>query len=292
MVERLCPGLPADWLNAWLAAVGVTVLVPEARLGWSDDPVPLARFESPTDITHLVATAWPNEQRLTRMPIAEHHPEASRPMGRQVDLDTWHERAPIARRDPDGWTLSSTVTDLAVGRTGMLLHAPLDPPGPGTIKWLHHRLTKTAGFVPDPDSVLGLSFDGTAGRVNDNGLGFDGRRFGATADSAKKRVDPAIEVLAFFGLALLTVRGDGREGDAVRARQRGWGERSGRTVFRYPVWEQALDRWAIDSILDCWGGLAREGQSRLGVHRTFETVAYRRKTGETSTSAYLGQPSR
>lgn len=29
MAEGLAPGLTADWLNAWLAAIGVTVLVPE-----------------------------------------------------------------------------------------------------------------------------------------------------------------------------------------------------------------------------------------------------------------------
>ena len=29
------PGLPADWLNGWLAAIGVTVLIPGARLRWT-----------------------------------------------------------------------------------------------------------------------------------------------------------------------------------------------------------------------------------------------------------------
>jgi len=39
MGDQACaaPGLTADWLNAWLAAIGVTVLVPQARLS---DPFP------------------------------------------------------------------------------------------------------------------------------------------------------------------------------------------------------------------------------------------------------------
>ena len=55
------PGLPADWLNGWLAAIGVTVLIPGARLCWTDDGVPSAVFETdePVDLAKVVADALP-----------------------------------------------------------------------------------------------------------------------------------------------------------------------------------------------------------------------------------------
>ena len=42
-VERECPGLPAEWINGWLAAVGTTVLDSELRLSWTMDPSPQQR---------------------------------------------------------------------------------------------------------------------------------------------------------------------------------------------------------------------------------------------------------
>ena len=35
-------GLPAEWINGWLAAVGATVLDARIRLHWMTDGVPLA----------------------------------------------------------------------------------------------------------------------------------------------------------------------------------------------------------------------------------------------------------
>ena len=37
MARVRCPGLPASWVNGWLAAVGVTVLDSRIRLHWTAD---------------------------------------------------------------------------------------------------------------------------------------------------------------------------------------------------------------------------------------------------------------
>ena len=35
MARVTCPGLPASWINGWLAAVGATVLDSRIRLHWT-----------------------------------------------------------------------------------------------------------------------------------------------------------------------------------------------------------------------------------------------------------------
>ena len=37
MGEMICPGLPGGWINAWLAAVGATVLDDRLTLRWTTD---------------------------------------------------------------------------------------------------------------------------------------------------------------------------------------------------------------------------------------------------------------
>ena len=61
MAEVKCPGLPAFWLNAWLAAVGATVLVPRIRLRWTGDRTPVAVLSSEDgDPVELLASSWPD----------------------------------------------------------------------------------------------------------------------------------------------------------------------------------------------------------------------------------------
>ena len=90
-------------------------------------------------------------------------------------------------------------------------------------------------------SVSANLFSGHAVRVNDNGLGFDQTRLGSQSDNTDKWVDPVAEVLAFFGLALLPVRGDGidrRQGRFfdVRESQRGWLKNTGGPRERRFMW--------------------------------------------------------
>ena len=308
MAKRVCHGLPADWLNAWLAAVGAAVLNDAIRLRWTTDAIPVAvlSVEGDEDLVDALRRSWPDNERLKKMPIANEWPALSS-MGRKVPVDLFVERARASRSHADSWTLSSTMTDLHVYESGEVAHAPLDPPGPGTIKWLHHRLLKTHAYVDHPAERIAATLDGRGQRVVDNGLGFDLTRVTTQADTSRKTVDPVIEVLAFFGLALLPVRGDGTDQRTSRsrmrnsARQRGW-QTTPHRCFEWPVWRQPLDLAGIDALLDAWPRSRRRQRgddtavkesrydykawNRLGVHAAWRTVRYESRSSSDPTVGY------
>lgn len=291
MESVICPGLPASWINAWLAAVGATRLDGRIRLHWTDGYTPVAVL-SADDIhpVQALAECWPTTERLQDLPVAAEW--RGRPaIARKVTVDGFRQRARAARNHPHAWTLSSTLTDLAIDEAGEVAHAPFDPAGPGTIKWLHHRLMKLhIGLERSPEPIghhLQESLAGRATRVNENGLGFDHARLGSLADAAPKFTDPAVEVLAFFGLALLPVRGlgtDKRDGARrANAIQRGWsraGSAGGRGSFRWPAWRQPLDFQGVDALLDVWNPARKDGWRRLGVQAGWQTLAYKARDSE------------
>ena len=306
MGEIECPGLPADWLNSWLASIGLLVLEPRLRLRWTPDATPIAVLsaDGETDPLSLAAHSWPQMERLAVMPIAEHL-EGLPDMKRTVPLEVFRRRAEFAREQPDSWTLSSTVTDLCVDVAAdhTVRHAPLDPKGPGPIKWLHHRLTRSYTMVEHPSGAVVATLEGRGRRVVDNGLGFDASRISGLADSAAKLVDPVIEVLAFFGLRILPMRGDGVEigksGTRKRfaTRQRCWHlnttQPSWTPHMKWPAWKQSLDYPGVDSLLDLWSRLmeqntrgravSRTELSRLGIHAAWQTRSYQeRGKGDTT----------
>ena len=301
MAEFVCRGLPGSWLNAWLAAVGSTVLDDRLRLHWTTEssPVAVLSTDGPGDPIEILSDAWPTRERIDAMPIACDHDDLAA-MKRTVLIDVFVERARAFRRHPDAWTLSSTVTDLGVYDGGEIVHAPLDPPGPGTIKWLHHRLIKVHGEVDKPDEDLRDSFSGSGKRVKSNGLGFDLTRLTTPADVSEKLADPVIEVLAFFGLALLPVRSTGvdmtRPGVRTRPerRQRGWRSARSRGLwFERPAWEQTLDSAGIDALLDAWhesratrAKLPDGERSMLGVHAAWRTIGYQTRGSADNTVGY------
>ena len=308
MAERVCQGLPADWLNAWLAAVGATVLSDAIQLRWTTDTIPVAvlSVDGDDDPIGALVAAWPRDQRLNEMPIASEWSALNR-MERKVSVDAFGERARAVRSHADSWTLSSTMTDLHVYQGGEVAHAPLDPPGPGTIKWLHHRLLKTLAHVNSPADRLAATLEGRGLRVVDNGLGFDLTRVTTQADSSRKTVDPVVEVLAFFGLALLPVRGDGidqrigRSRSRSSVRQRGWLTTPYRR-FEWPIWRPSLDLASIDALLDVWTNSRRRkprdragveapaynrrAWDRLGVHAAWRTVGYESRSSSDPTVGY------
>lgn len=293
MTEMTCPGWRASWVNAWLAAVGATVLDERIRLHWTTDAEPLAVLSSGAgDPVATLLESWPDAEALSHLPIAEDWQGADR-LQRKVPVEAFMARARAARSHQHSWTLSSTMTDLAVDRDGEVTHAPFDPAGPGTIKWLHHRLLKVHGHLNDPVERLRESLAGEADRVKDNGLGFDQTRLGSLQDATDPWVDPVVEVLAFFGLALLPVRGRGADGRLdrsadVSARQRGWrevnGSREWRT-FHWPAWSQPLDRDGIDALLDAWNPERQARWARLGVHAAWRSVLYESRGSSDSTRA-------
>ena len=188
-----------------------------------------------------------------------------------------------ARGHPFAWTLSSTMTDLSIDKDGKVAHAPFDPAGPGTTKWLHHRLLKIhERTVPMDAARLRDSLVGRAPRVKNNGLGFDNTRLGSLADASDPWIEPVVELLAFFGLAVLPVRGRGVDRRLGRTghpdeRQRGWRKVSGsneRRRFVWPAWRQPLDAAGIDALLDVWNPWRKQTWDTLGIHAGWRSVQY------------------
>ena len=285
MHEFPCPGLPASWVNAWLAAVGATVLRPEIRLRWTVEGAPVAVLSSDEiDPVEALAASWPDTKFLDNLPIAEIW-EGDGGLKRKVPAEKFAVRVKKARGHPFAWTLSSTMTDLSIDQDGGVAHAPFDPAGPGTTKWLHHRLLKIhKPTVPMDTARLRDSLVGQAPRVQDNGLGFDGTRLGSLADTSERWTEPVVELLAFFGLAVLPVRGRGVDRQPGRStgdvRQRGWrkeapGSNEPRRRFVWPAWRQPLDPAGIDALLDVWNPWRRQTWDALGIHAGWRSVEYR-----------------
>lgn len=291
MKEVRCPGLPASWINAWLAAVGATVLSPGLRLRWTQDGNPRAVLCAETeDPVETLARAWPSRATLEDMPGRRRWPN-TKDLPRKVPVDAFASRAAAVRSHAFSWTLSSTITDLHVDDKGNVAHAPFDPPVPrGYV--LHDRLLRLY-FRPNIED-LRRALDGTGGRIENNGLGFDIARMGAEADGASKWVDPVVEILAFFGLALLPVRGtgtDARLGRGVRAStiQRGWVQEDSRRSlprFTWPVWNTRLDCAAIDALLDLWRVDRADRWPRLGIHGAWRSVSYAPKGTSDTTRGF------
>lgn len=292
MAEHVCRGLGADWLNAWLAAVGSTVLDDRIRLRWTTDSIPVAvlSVEGADDPVDVLAASWPSEQRLARMPLVYAWPGEGG--GRHLSVDTFTAAARELGLSVDAWVLSSTVTDLQVDENGMVAHAPFHPPGPKPSSHLGQRLQRVYKKVSDPIMMIPRTLEGRGSRVVANGLGFDLSRVTTQADRSEKTVDPVVEVLAFFGLALLPVRGAGvdqRTGlrrRPVSTRQRGW-RRTPNPCFEWPVWQHPMDRAGIDALLDAW--LDRndpEVPELLGVHAAWRTVRYESDNPRDPTRGY------
>ena len=281
MTQMTCPGLPGRWINGWLAAVGATVLDARVRLHWTTDGAPLAVLSaSESDPLAALVESWPDAALLSSLPIAESWKGADE-VRRKVPVATFAARARAARGHPHAWTLSSTMTDLCVNERGDVAHAPFDPSVPRGIT-LHQRLMTVAKKVKPSAKHIGDSLAGRAVRVKANGLGFDLARLGSQADTTSNWIDPVVEVLAFFGLALLPVRGLGtdrrldRAAD-VRERQRGYRRTSGnrdQRRFHWPAWKQPLESNGIDALLDAWNPEKWRIWARVGVHAGWRAVPF------------------
>ena len=295
MKQMTCPGLPVAWINGWLAAVGATVLDSRIRLHWTTEGTPVAVLSAADggDPVEMLVQSWPDEALLSDLPIAENWKGAGK-LQRRVTVDAFAQRARRARGHPYSWTLSSTMTDLCVDENGEVAHAPFDPAGPGTIKWLHHRLMKLHKKAELSPTRIRDSLAGQAGRMQNNGLGFDHARLGSLADSTLMWTDPVVEELAFFGLAILPVRGQGADrrldrSANVRERQRGWrearGNRSSRG-FQWPAWYQPLDSAGIDALLDVWDPDGKKAWEQVGVHAAWQSVRFDPRGSADTTRAF------
>ena len=304
MISRVtCRGLPGSWVNGWLAGIGATVLCPEIRLGWTEDGTPRAVLSSADgDPVELLSAAWPTRAALRELPIADEWADTPR-MERKVNVETFSARVRAARAHPASWTLSSTMTDLHVTADGRVAHAPFDPAGPGSIRWLHDRLLRvhrhvprSAGWPGPSPGRLARSLQGTARRVPGSGLGFDITRLASQADDTVKRVEPVVEVLAFYGLALFPLRGTGTDARLRRtvptsAIQRGWSRENDprELCFSWPAWRACLDAAAIDALLDLWREDDRSNWALLGIHSAWRSLRYRPRGTADPTRGYGSQ---
>ncbi len=296
MPEVTCPGLSANWVNGWLAAVGITVLEPSLRLHWSPDATPVAVISSPdADPVDSLVAAWPGSAMLTDLPVAENWAHDGAEHGvhlpRKVPVEALRARMKQARGHPGSWTLTSTMTDLCVDKAGEARHAPFDPPAPRGLT-LHQRLTKAHAHVDSPRDWIPPCLEGRWQRVTGNGLGFDQTRIGSQGDEAAKLTDPVVEVLAFFGLALLPTRGPGVDlrhspFAELNMRQKGWLKPSRADgQFYWPTWKQPLDRNGIDALLDAWSPSEPLTWDRYGIHAAWKSVHFMRTTDADATRAY------
>ncbi len=267
MAEFHAPGWTADWLNAWLAAIGVCVLLDDVTLRWTDDPRPHAIFSHPDidDLAVAIDATLPTVDELNSFAISRSI-EGFEPFPRTVTSAAFGARAPKARDEGD-FSLGTTVTDLSETDGDGLAHSPFDPPVPKG-RTIHDRVRDTTSALTAESTSR--SMRGATIRVKNNGLGFDYSRILQPADPhGDKWIDPAIETLAFFGLMLMPVRGDGR-----RATARGWtASKSRRGALTWPAWKRALGTAAIDGLLDRFWG---DTDTLADVECVFGVVPYQR----------------
>jgi hypothetical protein len=248
MTAHPAPGLSANWLNAWLATLGIAVLVPDAKAAWTADPLPRAVIHhdcAPSELAATVARHLPTLEEIARYSIARNLPELTE-YPRNPTIESFQQRAHHARRHGD-FTLAATTTDLAAGPKDPLAHSPFNPPAPKGLT-IHERLTSCRDQIgDDPTGLVARTLEGTARRIKTNGLGFDYTRIQIATDPAgDKWVDPVIEFLAFYGLGLLPTRGNGH-----KVTHRGWTNAPSKPgAFTWPVWTPPLSAAAIDGLLD------------------------------------------
>jgi hypothetical protein len=290
-------GLGAGWINSWLASIGVLRLLPDARLRWDGRGSPRAVFGSVEgEVAEAVAGALPTVSDLDSLAIARRRSGLAE-FPRSVSREAYRERAAVSRANPRDWSLAASVTDLVPGDE--IVHGPFDPAMPRGIT-LHERVRACRERLPsDPASLVAAvasTLAGRGSRVQANGLGFDVTRSSAGVDaSAEVMVDPIIECLAFEGLQLFPMRGDGERAGGL---QRGFtSTASRRGAFRWPAWRQPLDLWGVDALLDqaagvlppdgsVTGGPARRLQL-LGVTALYGSV-YQRPRGSADTYRAYG----
>lgn len=274
-------GLCADWLNAWLAAIGVAVLLPDVRLSWTDEVVPHALFwgAERDELVDRIWAALPSDEVLSRSVIARELPGATYSFDRNVDLATYRERAAI-ERSVGSFHLSSSVSDLAdEDQLDNLPHGQFDPPVPrGETLWARARKCREA--LTEPNQVE-RTLHSAGDRRPLNGLGFDARRLAsgvrASGRASTPHADPTIELLVFCALKLFPVTGRGRG-----AWQRLWtGGQFARGALVWFTWHEALDAAAIDAVLDQPMSVARR---RWGV------VPFKPTNASDTTRALFSEP--
>jgi hypothetical protein len=281
--------LTADWLNAWVAAIGICVLLPETKLAWSSSETPHAifTFADHTPFPEQLAKALPSLEDIGRLAIARTHSDSPVDFARKVAHEAYRARCELVRRTGDS-SLSSSVTDLGRNHVDDLDHGTFDPPQPGGIT-LWQRVGKCVSFTdPDP-AALALAVERTlrsgGERVDNNGLGWDYRRIlSPTNPKSGVWVDPIVELLTFYGMTLLPTRGDGRV-----QRTRGFTAAPSKVgSFTWTAWTPPLSATGIDALLDqFWAGRNKRPSGLFPV--SYESVPYDPRGSSDVTRGYASR---
>jgi len=321
--ELQAPGLTADWLSGWMAAIGATVLIPGLRLRWTEDVVPFAVFEwDGDDIAGALAEAMPTPESIKESVIAQDRSGCKKFTG-AVTIDAYRERAAIERRTPHSFHLASSVSDLQRDRKPKkkkgqaeietaadaqgnddesgdttksaadkekkptLEHGPFDPPSQGK----DSRWSKMKACTIDlhtregnlKDHLL-ASFNGHGERFQGDGLGFDPRRLPAGVQADGKPSEVYVDpVIELLCFSSLALFPVRGDG-RCRIVQRGWTDApSQRHSFSWSAWRPALDRWAIDAFLDVSDRTEDTVIARYGV------IPYQTSAKQDIRRAYFGE---
>lgn len=289
--------MPAEWPNAWLAALGATVLVPQLSLSWSEHAEPVAVLRHPTEEpVDALAAHWPDSDRIDALPLKRQQDRLPRtktgPSETVVHARLFRQtllNGPHDQRDTHSlssfWTDQSTHDDAGQQCCDKSPWFHLGVPRGET---LHARLISTERNFRSSLEATGTSLQvavaaalaGRSRHVQCNGLGFDARRVVKNNRLAKSDpwVCPVVEIMSFWGLALLPLRGDGSH-----TRRRGRPRQKCQSIdwrLLYPAWrhEQSLDRWGIAALLTHW----EHETSRRGPGQSPISDAARRRLGVTA----------
>jgi hypothetical protein len=280
------PGLTADWLNGWMAAVGVCVLLPDVTMSWSDDPVPIAVFHgTTTDLPERIVASISSLDTSNDSSYARRCVQSSHELNLDPSKDVFAERASLDRSRRLSF-LAALHTDLGRDRDGVkaVVRGPLYAGAPKG-RTMHDRaaaLTSAFEGEPNRDAVVKATLAGLGRRVNMMGLGLDYRRLTPWSETkTPPYVDPVIELLALGAFPLFPLRGDGRV-----ARQRGWSAALFRPTFVWPAWRLPLDIWAIDALLDQIHGIGNSRRDALGCLAIFESVRFRKRNSSDTDDGY------
>lgn len=281
-----CKGLPAEWLTGWLAAIGITKLEPRIELSWTPGAKPRAVLSGTVDIVGSLLASWPSEERIQDMPIATEWEDTATMDKFNVPVEVFQERVQASLQHRDAWTLSSTMTDLFVHEKKKVKLTSnsrfnVRKGGGGTI---YPRLVKLTQNLDISKARIQASLNGTGQHVSAYGLGFDlpSLYLSDTVISAGQ-TDPAISILAFFGLSLFPCGGNGvpePKKNAGKSRRnnlftRGWGnDKDGQFAFFWPAWSKPLDYYAIDALLSLWDPGRKDEWELLGITQALQTVPF------------------
>jgi hypothetical protein len=238
MPTTIAPAWTADWLNAWLATIGAALLVPDLRVAWSTALRPTAVLSHPTrDPLDAIGDAFPTGDAVASLAVARDLPGLPE-LPRNVTRDAYRARAALGRTDG---TLGATLTDLAPSDEKPVVDWRLNPPAPKGLT-IGQRVDTVRQAIPEPHPALDQSIVGAV-RIPGNGLGFDVRRLTLPTDPVGGNwVDPVVELLAFVGLCLVPLRGNGKSATTRISPATG--------PLRWPTWTEPLTATGIDTFLD------------------------------------------